>query len=132
MNTSIRISIYQKSCIVEYTVSDRLEFLFSILCSLFFLLCGAPYYLRLDTQITCTTITRPIKLVITCIYLKARLRILLNKYSNILNINIILCICICLKARLRILLNKYSNILSINIILYGCIEHFMIMIKWEV
>ena len=39
----IRISTYQKSCIVEYTVSGRLKFLFSILCSLFFLLCGALY-----------------------------------------------------------------------------------------
>ena len=35
----IRISTYQKSCIAEYTVSDRLKFLFSILC--FLLLCGA-------------------------------------------------------------------------------------------
>jgi len=26
----IRISTYQKSCIVEYTVSDRLKFLFSL------------------------------------------------------------------------------------------------------
>ena len=34
----------QKSCIVEYTVSDRLKFLFSVLCSLFLLLYGAPYY----------------------------------------------------------------------------------------
>ena len=39
----IRISTYQKSYIVKYTVSDRLKFLFSILCSLFFLLRGAPY-----------------------------------------------------------------------------------------
>jgi len=36
----IRISPYQKSCIEEYTVSDRLKFLFSVLCSLFLLLCG--------------------------------------------------------------------------------------------
>jgi len=41
----VRISIYQKSCIVEYTVSDRLIFLFSVLCSLFFLLCGDPYFI---------------------------------------------------------------------------------------
>ena len=38
----IRISTYQKSCIMEYTVSDRLKFLFSVLCSSFLLLCGAP------------------------------------------------------------------------------------------
>ena len=38
----IRISTYQKSCVVEYTVSDRLKFLFSVLCSLFLLLCGVP------------------------------------------------------------------------------------------
>jgi len=31
----IRISTYQKSCIVEYTVSDRLKFLFSIPCSFY-------------------------------------------------------------------------------------------------
>jgi len=40
----IRISIYQKSCIVEYTISDRLKFLFSVLYSLFLLLCGGPNY----------------------------------------------------------------------------------------
>ena len=33
----IRISIYQKLCIVKYTVFDRFKFLFSDLCSL---LCG--------------------------------------------------------------------------------------------
>ena len=38
----IRISTYQKSCIIEYTVSDRLKFLFSVFRSLFFLLCGVP------------------------------------------------------------------------------------------
>jgi len=37
----IRISIYQKSSIVTYTISDRLKFLFSVLCSVFLLLCGA-------------------------------------------------------------------------------------------
>jgi len=37
---------FKKSCIVEYTVSDRLKFLFAVLCSLFFLLCRAPYYYR--------------------------------------------------------------------------------------
>jgi len=36
----IKISTYQKSCIMEYTVSDRLKF--SVLCFLFLLLCGAP------------------------------------------------------------------------------------------
>jgi len=38
----IRISTYQKSCIEEYIVSDRLKFLFFVLCSLFLVLCGAP------------------------------------------------------------------------------------------
>jgi len=41
----IRISTYQKSCIVEYTVSDRLKFSLFVLCSLFLLLCGVPYSL---------------------------------------------------------------------------------------
>ena len=39
----IRISIYQKSCIVEYIVSDRLKFLFSVPCFFYcaesFILC---------------------------------------------------------------------------------------------
>jgi len=39
----IRIPIYQKSCIVEYTVSDKLKFLFSVSYSLYLSLCAAPY-----------------------------------------------------------------------------------------
>ena len=41
----IRISTYQKLCIpcvLQYIISDRLKFLFSVLCSLFLLLYGAP------------------------------------------------------------------------------------------
>jgi len=34
------IKTYQKSCFVD-TISDKLKFLFSVLCSLFLLLCGA-------------------------------------------------------------------------------------------
>ena len=39
----IRISIYQKLCIPQYIISDKLKFLFSVFCFLFFLLCGISY-----------------------------------------------------------------------------------------
>jgi len=44
MNTSGRISIYQKLCIPQYIISDRLKFLFSVLYSLY---CAEP--LRIST-----------------------------------------------------------------------------------
>jgi len=40
-----KISTCQKSCIVAYTVFDKLKFLFSIFCYLFLLLCEVPYTL---------------------------------------------------------------------------------------
>jgi len=54
----IRISIYQKLCIPQYMISDRLKFLFSVLCFLFLLLCEIP-----KTAFSCWRSIRTLKQV---------------------------------------------------------------------
>jgi len=68
------ISIPIRNCVPQYVISDRLKFLFSVLCSLFFLLCGIPYksmfitslfvfFPQYQLQLESYKVTRPVNLI---------------------------------------------------------------------